>query len=163
MEKSFGSSEFTKNFFSQFATPKEDLVCTTLDSSLVDAAKLMRDHHVGSVIVVTENSTQKIAVGILTDRDLALETIAQGVDPELLKVRDIMSRSLAHATEDDDLFSMIAKMKENGITRLPVISDSGELIGIVTSKKLTQCLIQGLHDLSSLSKEQRQKEEELRH
>ena len=163
MEKSQISSEFTKNFFSQFATPKEELVCVTLDASLTDAAKLMRDNHVGSVIVVTENSTKKVAVGMLTDRDIALETIAQAVDPNVLKVRDIMSRSLAQASENDDIFTMIAKMKENGINRLPVISESGELIGIVTSKKLTQCLIEGLHDLSSLSKEQHHKEEELRH
>ena len=163
MEQLQSSSQFTKDFLEQFAASKEQLVCVDSGASLKEAAQLMLKKHVGSVIVVEEKSGKKTPVGIITDRDLMIETLAQDVDPSSLNVKDIMTRTLATAPHTDDIFSMIAKMKENGVHRLPIVDQKGELTGIVTSRKLVQCLIQGLNDLSALSLNQHQKEKQVRH
>ena len=156
-------SQFTKDFFKQFMTPKEKLVTVELQASLSDVAQIMRQKHVGDVVVMDSRNGKKVPIGIVTDRDITIESLGQNVDPRTLSVKDIMKESLATARFSDDIFSMVAKMKENGVNRLPVIGESGEALGIVTSKKLVQCLIQGLNDLSALSSVQHQKEKEVRH
>ena len=156
-------SPFTENFFSQFVTSKEKLVCININDSLNDAAKLMRKSHVGGLIVCEEKAGKQTPVGVLTDRDITIESLGQDVKPDSLKVSDVMSRTLATAHRNEDLFSMIAKMKENGVNRLPFIDDDGTLSGIVTSKKIVQCLIQGMQDLASLGQQQRQNEKATRH
>ncbi len=163
MELTKQVSQFTQDFFKQFATPKEQVATVDSKASLFDAAKLMRKNHVGNIIVVELKNGKKSPVGILTDRDLVIETLAQDVDAKTLSVRDIMATELATATQTDDVFSLIAKMKENGVNRLPVVDADGTLAGIVTSKKLVQCLVQGIQDLSALSAQQHEKEKELRH
>ena len=163
MEQSAKPSQFTKDFFNQFAVSKEQLISVETGSTLTEAAQLMRKNHVGNIVVVDQKSGKKKPVGIITDRDIALEIFAQDKDPKTMKAEDIMTRSLATATLNEDLFSMIAKMKENGVNRLPVLSESGDLVGIVTSKKLLQCLVQGLQDLSAVSSQQHKKEKDTRH
>jgi len=163
MEQALSSSQFTKDFFKEFIAPKEQLVYIEGKATLTEAAQLMLKKHVGNVVVVEERDGKKVPLGIITDRDITIETIAQNVDPESLYVKDIMTSSLATAVQNEDIFSMIAKMKENGVHRLPVVDETGELISIVTSKKLVQCLVQGLNDLSALSTQQHQREKEIRH
>jgi len=139
------------------------MICVSANDSLSDAAKLMRKNHVGDIVVCEQVTGKKTPVGIITDRDITIESLGQGVNPDSIKVSDIMSRSLATASPEEDLFGMIAKMKENGVNRLPIVDQDGNLAGIVTSKKIVQCLIQGLQDLSSLSTKQRGLEKEHRH
>ncbi len=168
MEKSTSNkplpSEFTKLFFSNFAVPETEITCIDANASLPEAAKLMRRKHVGSIIVIERTKEGKnVPTGVITDRDLVIETLAQDVTASTLKVSDIMSTNLTTAEENEDLFSMIAKMKENGVNRLPVVDAQGHLVSMVTSKKIVQCLLQGIQDIGATGAEQRRKEREMRH
>ena len=71
------------------------------DTSVLELAQLMRDHHVGAVIVVDEHEGKLAPVGVVTDRDLVVEVMAKGVNPDLLRAGDLIVRDLATAFESE--------------------------------------------------------------
>jgi predicted transcriptional regulator len=97
------------------------------DTSLADCARRMRDEHVGTLVVV--DGTRP--VGIVTDRDIVVEAVAQGIDPASLRARDVSASVLVTVAEDDDLVDALARMRENGVRRLAVAGRDGSLTGIV--------------------------------
>lgn len=137
-----------------------NVICIAADASLPEAATLMRENHIGDLVVVeTANGFQK-PVGMITDRDILIETLPQNVNPENLYVSDIMSRGVATAGENEDPFSVIKTMKDCGVVRLPVVDDQGALVGIITARSLVQLLSQGLCDLAMIARQQHENEEE---
>ncbi len=84
-----------------------DVVATKRATSLTDASKLMRENHVGSVIVVDDSDPRK-PVGIVTDRDIVVEVVAAGLDVRTMTVGEIMTGSLITAGEDDDALATLA-------------------------------------------------------
>jgi CBS domain-containing protein len=101
------------------------------DTSLVQAARLMRERHVGSLIIVVERLGQRLPVGMLTDRDIVVATVAQNLDPRSLSVGDIMSRELVTLAETASSEEALALMRERGVRRLPIVTERGALAGIV--------------------------------
>jgi CBS domain-containing protein len=102
-------------------------------TDLREAARLMRDHHVGSLVVVEKREGVARPVGIVTDRDIVVEVVAAtGVTPESLTVRDVMSSNLVLARETDGVFEAVERMQDSGTRRLPVVSADGVLVGILT-------------------------------
>mgnify|MGYP000279662449 CR=1 FL=1 len=102
-------------------------------TDLREAARLMRDHHVGALVVVEKREGVARPVGIVTDRDIVVEVVAAtGVTPESLTVRDVMSSDLVLARETDGVFEAVERMQDSGTRRLPVISADGLLVGILT-------------------------------
>jgi CBS domain-containing protein len=99
---------------------------------LVEAARLMRQHHVGCLVVVDEADGVKQVVGVLTDRDIVVAVVARGVSPEALRVGDVMSAEPVTAREDDSLIDLMRTMRAKGVRRVPVVGARGELIGIAT-------------------------------
>ena len=95
------------------------------DTSVQDAALLMRQHHVGDLIVAEQPNGERVPIGILTDRDIVISVIALGLDPASLLVGDIMSAQLLTASEDEDVYDIIERMRVNGIRRLPVVNSLG--------------------------------------
>jgi CBS domain-containing protein len=93
-----------------------------------EAARLMRDANVGCVIV----SEASRPVGILTDRDIVVRVIAAGRDPARVKVEEIMEKEPAVIPEHRGLFDAMKLFGAEGIRRLPVVSATGDLVGIVT-------------------------------
>lgn len=136
-----------------------DVVCVDEEASLTEAARLMREHHIGDLVVVKNG---RKPAGILTDRDLAIETFGQEVDGAGLRVADIMSADTATGLLTDDVFELIRKMKEAGVGRLPLLDDKGQVAGIITAKRLTRILLEGLNDLFEMSEQRKQKEYEWR-
>ncbi len=106
-------------------------------ASLSEASRLMRESHVGSVIVVDEASPKR-ALGIVTDRDIVLEAVAAGIDPDTLTVGEIMGPALVVACESDDALESLKRMRRRGVRRLPVVDESGALCGIVTLDDLLE-------------------------
>lgn len=98
------------------------------ETSVIDAARAMRDRNVGSVIVYEEGSV----IGILTDRDVVL-ALADGrfVDPDQ-PVSGIMTRNPVCLASRDDVDTGLARMRSHGVRRMPVLNDQGELVGIVS-------------------------------
>ena len=119
----------------------------TKNMPLVDAAKLMRQHHVGSLIVVEEESRGRVPVGLLTDRDIVVEVLAPGLDYKNLSVGEIMSSQLVTARESDDMLGVLRLMRKKGIRRMPVVTESGRLAGIVTLDDLLEILAEQMDDL----------------
>ena len=114
----------------------------TIDAvaTLRDAANRMRDHHVGSLVVTSQSEGRSEVVGVLTDRDLAIEALARGLDAGELKVGQVASRRLAGVPETAGIVEAVAAMKQAGVRRLLVTAPSGELSGIVAADDLLAAL-----------------------
>ena|SRR5674476_511009 len=69
---------------------KREVISVTRETTIIEAARLMRKHHVGDVIVIKEEGERRRPIGIVTDRDVLVEVVATGLDPAVLTVGDIM-------------------------------------------------------------------------
>jgi len=130
--------------------------------SVVDAAQLMRKHHVGDLVVVDEKAGRKRPVGIVTDRDIVVEVVAAGVNPESLKVGDIMGPEVATVRESEGLFEALRYMRDKGVRRMPVVDSTGGLVGILTLDDLLSLLAEEMTDLAKLVSHERQREATVR-
>jgi signal-transduction protein with cAMP-binding, CBS, and nucleotidyltransferase domain len=102
----------------------------TVDESapVSDAARMMRDANIGDVLVTRSDGS---VCGIVTDRDLALNVVAEGNDPASMVVRDVCNHTIESVASSDPVGKAVQVMSERAIRRLPVIDD-GTLVGIVT-------------------------------
>ena len=80
---------------------KRDVIVAYRDMSLTEAAQLMRERHVGTLVVVVDRASERVPVGILTDRDIVVAVVAKSLDPCTLKVGDVMSRGVFAVREQD--------------------------------------------------------------
>ncbi|HLS81342.1 MAG TPA: CBS domain-containing protein [Steroidobacter sp.] len=109
-----------------------DVVTIDARASLSDAAALMREKHVGLLVVVEEGDPwRRRPVGVLTDRDIVVMVFAPGADVAALAVADVMTRDLVLAMSDEDLGELMAKMRAAGVRRAPVVDADGGLYGII--------------------------------
>lgn len=115
---------------------------------LDDAAKLMRKHHVGSLIVVAKDDARgRVPVGILTDRDIVVEVLTGGLDYRTVTVGEVMTRDPVSVSEDEDVLEALRIMRRRGMRRLPVLARAGTLAGIVTIDDLLELFAEQLGDL----------------
>lgn len=135
-----------------------EVVIVQVGNSVLEAARLMRQHHVGNVVVVEDRGGVRIPVGIITDRDLVVEIMAQDIAPSGITVGEIMASELASAKESIGVFDAIQYMRSKGVRRLPVVADNGGLVGIITLDDLLELLAEELLDLSKLVKHEQKKE-----
>ena len=118
------------------------------ETPAVVAAQLMRQHHIGALVVV--DATEKTrAVGIVTDRDLVLELMAEGLDPAVFTAGDIMSVDLVTATPDMDAMDAVQLMKTHRLCRLVIVDDSERLVGIATMEDVLELLARELAGLAA--------------
>ena len=129
----------------EICTP--DVVYCGADSTALAAARLMRERHVGDVVIVDEPNGDQTPIGLVTDRDIVVEVIAKEQDPAKVTVREIMRTPVvvAHATED--VSAAIERMKAHGVRRIPVMGESQRLVGILC---LDDLLKQMVADASAL-------------
>ncbi len=127
-----------------------EVVVARKDTAIQEAARLMREHHIGGLVVVEDRSESVVPVGILTDRDLVVEVLAAGVAPDTLTVGDIMSADVVIGHEGDSIWATLQRMRGKGIRRLPVVDAKGGLIGILTMDDLLELFASELADLSKL-------------
>lgn len=106
---------------------RPDVVSATPRTDVGDLATMMRDESVGSVVITEDRRP----VGIVTDRDLALNAIDGELDPASMTAEDLMTRNLTTIDVDAGVFDLTARMREEQVRRMPVTED-GELVGIVT-------------------------------
>jgi CBS domain-containing protein len=108
------------------------VIVTSRTTRLDEAARLMREHHVGSIVVVDETAAGSKPVGIVTDRDIVIEVVAAGVSPATVTVEEIMAPDLVVAKEGEDLLDTLTRMRAKGIRRVPVVNGGGTLLGILS-------------------------------
>lgn len=134
----------------------------TRDMAVGEAARLMREHHVGCLVVVDAVGAQRRVVGVLTDRDIVVEVVAPGIDPQTLTVGDVMSAEPVTAREDDSLIDLMRTMRARGVRRVPVVGAQGELIGIATLDDVLAVLTEELGLLVAAIDREGQRERQLR-
>lgn len=132
------------------------------DTTITDAARLMRDHHVGSIVVVDETADAVVPVGILTDRDIVVEVIAKEVATTDVTVGDTMSYALLKIGEDDSVFEAAQRMRARGVRRVPVTGASGELVGILALDDILELLSEELSLLARLTSRETEQEQQKR-
>ncbi len=98
------------------------------DTTLVEAAGLMRELDVGALPVCTGDDL----AGIVTDRDLVVRGLADGRDPETTRVSDVMSGGVEAVSADDDVENAVRIMEQRQIRRLPVLNREKELVGMIS-------------------------------
>lgn len=135
-----------------------EVIIVQRDDTALNAAKLMRQHHVGDVLVVEDHNGKRVPVGIVTDRDLVIEIMASELDANAITVGDIMLPALATVKEATGIFEVIQYMRAKGVRRLPVLEESGEVAGIITMDDLLELLSEELAALVKLVKHEQQRE-----
>jgi CBS domain-containing protein len=112
---------------------------------ITEAAILMRDNKIGSVIVVEK---QKV-VGIVTERDLVRRGLAENRDLTTVKIRDVMSVSVVSVSPEEDVVNTAHIMRQRGIRRV-VVMDKEDLVGIITTNDLVRNMKQNIEELGSI-------------
>lgn len=120
------------------------------NTTIHDAARVMRQFHVGDLVVVDDAGGRRRPVGIITDRDVVLSVVATGLDPEVFTLGDLVTRDLVTAYEDEGVFEAIQKMRSHGVRRMPVVDREGELVGILSVDDLVQLLAEEMAELGKL-------------
>ena len=139
-----------------------DVVIIGKNESIRNAAKLMRKHHVGDVLVVESGNGERVPVGIVTDRDIVIEVIAKDVDLDDLMVQDIMSFRLVTSNEKDDLMATIKRMRTNGVRRIPIVNKAGGLVGILSVDDILDVITEQLMDVDQIIAKENSNERESR-
>lgn len=130
------------------------------DYGLLDAAASMRDNHVGCLIVVDDgpDGTRR-PIGILTDRDIVVRVIAQ-TDRQLhlVRVDDIMTPNPLLVQDTDDLSDTLMTMRARGVRRVPVVSATGSLVGLLSFDDILDLIQDEVSDLAHLVGRERRRE-----
>jgi CBS domain-containing protein len=133
-----------------------EVVTATRETTVQQAAQLMRENHVGDLLVVEHVNGVRQPVGIVTDRDIAVAVVAPGLDPAVLSVGDIMGPELKTVDEDEGIFETLHQMRDAGVRRIPVVTNQKALAGIVSTDDIVQLLADELTEVAKLiSREQR--------
>ena len=102
--------------------------------SVAYAAKMMRDEDVGIAPIVEGDRL----VGVLTDRDIAVRVVAEGLDSERVKVSEVASRDVVTLDPDQDLDEALRLMARHQVRRVPVVEEDGRLVGVVAQADVAQ-------------------------
>ena len=124
-------AEHTAEYVRDVMTP--GVTAVRPDSSLVEAAQLMRTQNIGDVVVADGQEV----VGLLTDRDIAVRAVAAGTDPQTVSARTVCTPDPLVVAPDDPVSAAVALMRRHAVRRLPVVED-GMPVGMVTLGDLAE-------------------------
>jgi len=135
-----------------------EVVVARRDTTVSEAARLMRKHHVGDVIVVDELDGRKVPCGIVTDRDIVIGLVAQGLDADTIAVSDLMTMEIIVARVLDGVADTLEVMRVKAVRRLPIVDALGTLVGIVTADDLLQLLSEEMSALAAMMNREKRRE-----
>jgi CBS domain-containing protein len=139
-------------------------VCTRIvtiayrGTPLSEAARLMRDHHVGCLVVVEETDVGRVVVGMLTDRDIVVSVVARERDASLISIGEAMSTDLVMAREQDSVTDLLELMSRKGVRRIPVTGPQGVLVGLVALDDLLQVVAEEMQTMAAAISSGRKRE-----
>jgi CBS domain-containing protein len=131
------------------------VVTIGVNATVAEAATLMREHHIGALVVAEEKSGGPAPIGMLTDRDIVVEVVAGGLAPQTLKVGEIVQRAVFSVSEDEGSEEAIRLMAIKGVRRMAVVDSDGRLVGIVTLDDVLRHVIGSLTALGDLAERER--------
>lgn len=126
------------------------LVSTVKRSDEVSAAaRLMRDAHVGYLVVVQTVASDRAPhpVGVLTDRDLVVMLLARDVTPSAVSVGDVMTANPVTVRESDSVETALQTMREHGVRRMPVVGERGDLTGVLSTDDILKVIAWDTQDI----------------
>lgn len=131
---------------------------------LITAAAIMRERHVGCLIVVEPAlaGEGRRPVGVLTDRDIVISVVAQQADPRTLRVGDVMTRQPVCVGEDETVGNALAAMRRTGVRRVPVVDSLGRLAGVLSLDDVLDALSDQLSNVTGSIRNERRIEGALR-
>jgi CBS domain-containing protein len=133
------------------------VVTARSDESVIEVARRMRDRHVGTLVVIADDERRPI--GVVTDRDIVVSAVAQSPDKiESLLVGDVMSRDLITALTTESIDDAVARMRSQGVRRLPVVGRDGLLEGLVAFDDMIEHLSGHLTELVGLVASEQKRE-----
>lgn len=139
-----------------------EVVVAEKHMEILDTAKLMRKHHVGDLVVVEKRNDVTRPVGILTDRDLVVEVMAQEVPPGEVTAADVMSLDIATVREEEGVWETLERMRDLGVRRMPVVDQDESLVGLITMDDLVGLFTLAMNNMNQLIKSEVRREFRLR-
>ncbi len=112
-----------------------DPVCCVPEETVNLAARLMKAEDVGSIPIVEDPESRKL-IGIVTDRDLAVEVVAEGRDSKNTRIGEVMKRALFTCRDTDRVEEALDSMALHQVRRIPVVDQQGCIIGIIAQGDL---------------------------
>lgn len=139
-----------------------EVIVADRDTSVFEAAQLMREYHVGCLVVVESLDGPRRPIGLVTDRDIVMEVVAENVAPETVKLGEIISGKLSTIHVTDGVYDTLRYMREHGFRRMPVVNELGELAGIVSMDDYLGLLAEEMTELTRLIAREQGRESTLR-
>lgn len=139
-----------------------EVVFAKRDATVKTAARLMREFHIGSVVVVDVPGGKRVPAGIVTDRDITVAVVALGLDPEVIQIGDIMGTELIAVPEDTGIAEVVELMRLKGIRRVVVNDAGGSLVGIVAADDVLSLLAEEMSALASMVGREQKREAGMR-
>lgn len=134
------------------------LIATQRSNSLQKAAALMRQHHVGALLVTDDEPHCDRAIGIITDRDLVVQVIADGISPEKRTIGEVMTHGISTISDTSDVHEAIEVMRSDGIRRLAVADEHGTLLGVLSFDDVIDAIAVELSSLADSIRSERERE-----
>ncbi|WP_455386118.1 CBS domain-containing protein [Acidihalobacter prosperus] len=129
-----------------------DAISIAADASALDAAKLMRKHRTGTLVVVSEQDGKRKPLGLLGESALVVEVMARSLDPKTATVDDLMQPVGDCAREDEAVWAVVERMRERNQRRLPVVDGEGAFVGLLAADDILELLAAGLIDIAMLTR-----------
>lgn len=135
---------------------KRAVIAINSKADAAAAAQLMREEHVGFLVVYRDGDELQKPIGVLTDRDLVLAVMARDVDAHAVTTADVMTCPPLLANDNDELSDMLQGMRLAGVRRVPVVDTRGALTGIFAIDDAIDLLAGFVCDIAgSIKSEQR--------
>jgi CBS domain-containing protein len=143
---------------------RRNVVTVRKADGLTAAAKLMREHHIGYLVVIEPDFAGATArpIGVLTDRDIVVAVVAREADPRKLTVSDVMTPNPVVLELGDTLAAAMAEMRRAGVRRMPVIGTAGELVGLLSLDDVLEVLAGELQNIAGAMRNERRIEGDMR-
>ena len=143
---------------------KRNVVTVRETDELTQAARLMREKHIGYLVVVKPSVVDGslAPVGVMTDRDIVVAVVAQETDPRSLRVGDVMTRQPAVADEGSSVATALQLMRQIGVRRLPIIGRAGTLVGVLSLDDVIDAIAGELMDMAGSIRHEIKMEDALR-
>lgn len=127
---------------------QRNVVTAVPTTGVTEIARIMLQKHVGSVVII-ESETDARPVGIVTDRDIVLQVLAENLDPGETRACDIMTSEVVTTYLSTGVLETMRHMRSNGVRRIPVVDQNQKLVGILALDDLIDVIVSELGELSN--------------
>ena len=143
---------------------QKKVVTVRKSEELIRAAELMRERHVGYLVVVESDLADGLdrPIGVITDRDIVVTVVARAADPSALLVGDVMTQQPVTVSENDSIEKALQEMRRIGVRRLPVLGRRGEITGVVSLDDILDVVADEVANLAGSVRNERRIEGSMR-